>query len=120
VNCVPATVLLQIVPIAIKTPAGVKVDTFALLDSGSQTSLIVENFANTVGVDGENGGWTVSQLNLPPQKVTRTMVATFPHLNDLNIPEGSSEDITVPLGANMLEAILQRDVRHASHNSHAC
>ena len=55
--------------------------------------------------------WTVSQLNVPPQKVTRTMVETLPHLNDVNIPEASSEAVTVLLGANVLEAILQRDAR---------
>ena len=150
VNCVSSTVLLQIVPIAITTPTGVKVDAFALLDSGSQTSLILEDFADTIGLVGENGAlhlgtinspgepvrprkvsfyvgavegsetgiqipvedaWTVSQLNLPPQKVTRTRMQNFPHLNDPQIPEVSSEDVTVLLGANVLEETLQRDVR---------
>ena len=68
-NCVPSTVLLQIVPIAITTPPGVKVDTFALLDSGSQTSLILENFAYTIGLDGENGA-----LHLGSIKSTREPV----------------------------------------------
>ena len=55
--------------------------------------------------------WTVPQLNLPPQKVTRAMIEDFPHLNNLSIPEVNSEDVTVLLGANVLDAILQRDVR---------
>ena len=55
--------------------------------------------------------WTVPQLNLPPQKVTRAMMQDFPHLNNLSIPEVNSEDVTVLLGANVLEAILQHDVR---------
>ena len=149
VNCVSSTILLQIVPIAITTPTGVKVDTFALLDCGSQISLILEDFADTIGLVGESGAlhlgtmnspgepvrsrkvsfhigaiegsatgiqipiedaWTVSQLNLPPQKVTHIMMQNFPHLNDLQIPEVSSEDVTVLLGANVLEAILQRDI----------
>ena len=42
VNCTPSAVLLQIVPVAVTTSSGVKVKTFALLDSGSQTSLILE------------------------------------------------------------------------------
>ena len=54
--------------------------------------------------------WTVPQLNLPPQKVTRAMIEDFPHLNNLSIPEVNSEDVTVLLGANVLDAI-QRDVR---------
>ena len=41
VKCVPSAVLLQIVPVVVSIPEGVKVSTFALLDSGSQTSLIL-------------------------------------------------------------------------------
>jgi len=54
--------------------------------------------------------WTIPQLNLPPQRVTRTIMQDFPHLTDLDIPEVDSEDVTVLLGANVLEAILQHDV----------
>lgn len=35
----------------------------------------------------------------------------FPYLTDLDIPEVNSEDVTILLGANALEAILQHDVR---------
>ena len=110
VSCVFTAVLLQIVPIVVATPKGVKVSTFALLDSGSQTSLILENFADAIGLDGGNGplqlgtinssgrparcaqiaveeAWTVPQLNLPPQKVTHPMIQDFPHLNNLSIPK---------------------------------
>ena len=55
--------------------------------------------------------WTIPQLNLPPQRVTHAMMQDFPHLTDLDIPEVDSEDVTILLGANVLEAILQRDVR---------
>ena len=150
VNCTPSAVLLQIVPVAVATSSGVKVKTFALLDSGSQTSLILEKFADAIGlvgndsplqlgtinssgepirsrkvsfhvgaVEGPEAGvqitveeaWTIPQLNLPPQRVTRAMMQDFPHLTDLDIPEVDSEDVTILLGANVLEAILQRDVR---------
>ena len=142
--------MLQMVPVVVASPEGVKVSTFALLDSGSQTSLILENFADAISLVGEDsplqlgtinstgnpvrsrkvsfhvgatGGseasaqiameeaWTVPQLNLPPQKVTRAIMQDFPHLNNLSIPEVNSEDVTVLLGANVLEAILQHDVR---------
>ena len=39
------------------------------------------------------------------------MIQDFPHLTDLDIPEVDSEDVTILLGANVLEAILQHDVR---------
>ena len=35
----------------------------------------------------------------------------FLHLTDLDIPEVVSEDVTILLGANVSEAILQHDVR---------
>ena len=150
VNCAPSAVLLQIVPIAVATSSGVEVNTFALLDSGSQTSLILEEFADAIGLVGEvsplqlntinssgepvrsrkvsfhvgaiegpetgvqitvEEAWTIRQLNLPRQRVTRTMIQDFPHLTDLDIPEVDSEDVTILLGANVLEAILQHDVR---------
>ena len=55
--------------------------------------------------------WTIPQLNLPPQRVTRTMMQDFLHLTNLDIPEVNSEDVTILLGANVLKAILQQDVR---------
>ena len=39
---------------------------------------------------------------------------TWHHVADLEIPEVDSKDVTILLGANMLEAILQREVRRGS------
>ena len=61
--------------------------------------------------------WTIPQLSLPPQRVTRTMMQDFPYLTDLDIPEVDSEDVTVLLGANVLETILQHDVRRGRQGS---
>ena len=55
--------------------------------------------------------WTISTVESAPQRITRTMMQDFPHLTDLDIPEVDSEDVTILLGANVLEAILQHDVR---------
>ena len=55
--------------------------------------------------------WTIPQLNLPPQRATRTMIQDFPHLTDLDIPEVESEDVTILQGANVLEAKRQHDVQ---------
>ncbi|KAK3739937.1 hypothetical protein QZH41_015978, partial [Actinostola sp. cb2023] len=152
-NCAPTTVLLQIVPIVVTSQEGSNVQTFALLDSGSQTSLVLEDFANKVGLDGVTStlhlgtvnsrdeavrsrkvsfkvsavnkvedshevvveeAWTVPQLNIPEQKVTRDMLKDLPHLSDIPIPEIDSGAVTILLGANVLEAILQRDVRRGN------
>ena len=143
-NCASSAVLLQIVPVAVATSSGVKVNTFALLDSGSQTSLILEKFADAIGLVGKDSplqlgtinssgepirlrkvsfhvgavegpetgvlitveeAWTIPRLNLPPQRVTHAVMQDFPHRTDLDIPEVDSKDVTILLGANVLEAI---------------
>ena len=127
--------------------------TYALLDSGSQASLIFESFAEKLRLDGlrdvltlgtinskkefkpsrkvsfavkatssGNDGslypvseaWTIPQLNLPVQRITRSEMQTWLHVADLEIPEVDSKDVTILLGANVLEAILQREVRRGS------
>ena len=55
--------------------------------------------------------WKIPQLNLKPQRVNRALMQDFLHLTDIVIPEVDSEDMTILLGANVLEAILQHDVR---------
>ena len=35
--------------------------------------------------------WTIRLLNLPPQRVTRTMIQDFPHLNVTNPQESEKE-----------------------------
>ena len=145
------TVLLQIVPISLRTPKGV-FETYALLDSGSQASLILEDFAERVGLQGKEsvlhlgtidaavaakpshkvafnvgavGGtmnneikveqaWTIPHLNLPSQRVTHAMINSWPHLNGLNIPVVNSKDVTVLLGANVLDAILHKEARQGA------
>ena len=39
------------------------------------------------------------------------MIASWPHLNSLDIPEVNSKDVTILLGANVLDAILHREAR---------
>ena len=58
--------------------------------------------------------WTIPQLNLPVQRITRSEMQTWPHVADLEIPEVDSKDVTILLGANVLEAILQRELRRGS------
>ena len=148
VGCSSPTVLLQIVPLLVETPKGDIVHTYALLDSGSQATLI--KLADEVGLEGSKEvltlgtinskevskpsrkvsfsvkaasndsaaksilipeAWTAPQLNLPKQRITHSVMQTWPHVADLEIPDVDSEYVTVLLGANVLEAILQREVR---------
>ena len=50
VGCSSPTVLLQIVPLLVEMPKGNIVHTYALLDSGSQATLILEKFADELGL----------------------------------------------------------------------
>lgn len=142
------SVLLQIVSINVQTPKGA-VKTYTLLDSGSQASLIVEEFADKIGLQGETSvlhlgtvnsaheakpsrkvafnvgplgvpnareiavkeAWTIPRLNLPSQRVTQSMIDSWPHLKGLDIPLVDSKNVTVLLGANVLDAILHTKVR---------
>ena len=51
-SSVETSVLLQIVPVNVQTPKGA-IKTYTLLDSESQASLIAEEFADKIGLQGE-------------------------------------------------------------------
>lgn len=141
------TTLLQIVPIIVKTSSSI-IHTYALLDSGSQATLVCKDFANKVQMGGEDTvlhlstitsrdkecsskkvtfvvrgtnsdatdikvdeAWTVPRLNLPQQRVTKGALKNCPHLAGIDIPAVDSKDVTILLGANVIEAIVQREVR---------
>ena len=84
-NCAPSTVLLQIVPVAIATSSGVKVNTFALLDSGSQTSLILEKFADAIGLVGKDSPLQLGTINLSGEPI-RSRKVSF-HVGAVEGPE---------------------------------
>jgi len=81
VRCISPTVLLQIVPLVVQTPKGSNMRTYALLDSGSQASLILERFAEELGLDGPRDVLTLFTINSkreckPSRKVSFAVKAT--------------------------------------------
>lgn len=62
--------------------------------------------ANDIAIEE---AWTVPRLNLPQQQVTT--IKNCPHLAGIKIPAVDSQYVTMLLGANLIEAILQREVR---------
>ena len=48
------------------------------------------------------------------QRITRSELQTWSHVAVLEITEVDSKDVTILLGANVLEAVLQREVRRGS------
>ena len=69
VNGVSSAVPLQGVPVVVVTSKGVKANTFALLDFGSQTSIISENFADAIGLIGEDSSLQLGTINLSCEPV---------------------------------------------------
>lgn len=63
--------------------------------------------------------WTIPRLNLPEQKVTNSLIQSWPHLANLEIPEVDSKDVTMLLGANVVEAVLHHEVRKGATGSRA-
>ena len=142
--------LLQVVPVRVLGPAGKFIDTHALLDSGTDTSLCIERVLRDLSVIGsteeltlgnvEGTGmirptmkvslevaplskegqcepvavlevFSVPQLNIRPQRVDWSKRAQWKHLEGFSIPDTNGQKIELLLGANVLEAILQREVR---------
>ena len=62
-NRVSSKVFLQTLPVKIHTPSGRIVETCAILDSGSQATLIQESFARDIGLNGPVSKLHVSGIN---------------------------------------------------------
>ena len=84
-NCASSAVLLQIVPVAVATSSGVKVNTFAPLDSGSQTSLISEKFADAIGLVGKDSPLQLGTINSSGEPI-RSRKVSF-HVGAVEGPE---------------------------------
>ena len=138
--------LLQVVPVIIIGDQGKSKEVYALLDPGSQTSLLSEEVMEQLGLDGEEQelhlrnvescgrpqlskrlqldlfasrgnctrvtvpeAFSVKNLNIrTPQVQVRP---EWHHVSGLDIPDCSNKKVDLLLGANVLEAVLQLEVR---------
>ena len=55
--------------------------------------------------------WAVPSLNISLPKVSQQQRAKWQHLTDLEIPDCASREVELLLGANVLEAVIQHEVR---------
>ena len=55
--------------------------------------------------------WSLPLLNVTPPSVSTQLVNSWSHLRDLDLPQYGGEPVELLLGANVLEALLQREVR---------
>ena len=54
--------------------------------------------------------WTVPKLNVPPQRLVKENVRrTWKHLEDLDIPAVSSDEIGLLIGVHVTEAMIQHE-----------
>ena len=91
-NCTPSAVLLQIVLIAVATSSGVKVNTFTLLDSGSQTSLILEEFSDAIGLVSEDSALQLGPINSTEDRVLSSLTATEIHNTEMIAAQKGQRD----------------------------
>ena len=55
--------------------------------------------------------WSVPTLNVNRQRVSRKQREKMKHLRDLDIPDSYEGDVELLLGANVIEAVIQKEVR---------
>jgi hypothetical protein len=80
-------VYLQTLPIRLHTPSGRVVDTFAMLDSGSQATLVRSSFAKDIGLNGPTASLSIGNIreNEPVQQSKRvTFWLTNPEDPNMN------------------------------------
>ena len=141
------TTLLQVVPVTILSNNGKTKQVCALLDPGSQTSLVTEDVMIQLDLHGEQQTLRLQSVERcgPPQssvklklelkascgdgskvvvpeafsvKKINVTVPEIPHkkpewkhVQDLNLPDCSGKTVQLLLGANVLEAVLQLEVK---------
>lgn len=139
--------LLQVVPITVHGKNS-PLQTFALLDPGSETSFCTESLLQKLNmnktnrtklrlrtVDGDSGerlasrvalqisarddsakitvpeAWSVPALKVSRPRVRREQLEKLKHLRDLDIPDCYDGEVGLLLGANVIEAVIQQEVR---------
>ena len=58
--------------------------------------------------------WSVPTLKVNRQRVSRKQREKMKHLRDLDIPDSYEGDVELLLGANVIEAVIQKEVRFGS------
>ena len=143
--------ILQVVPVTVYGKNGNQ-QTYALLDSGSETSFCTEALLNKLEatgqetklrlrtVDGDSEeklttrvqlqisatdpsdtghrgkidvpeAWAVPELKVNCPRVSKTQLGKWTHLRGLDIPDCADGAVELLLGANVVEAVIQHEVR---------
>ncbi|XP_045023060.1 uncharacterized protein LOC123467054 [Daphnia magna] len=111
-------VLLAVVPVRLR--AGCRtLDVFALLDTGSQATLLREDAANALGLTGQprkirfgtfHGKDPVVETRLVGFSI-KDVLASFDYLCDLNFPARDAGEVQILIGMDVQDAHLNIEVR---------
>lgn len=107
----PTTVYLQTLPVRLHTPNGRVVDTHALLDSGSQTTLIDRQFAADIGLNGPKVMLEIGNIknNESPQDSKRVSFWVSDPGNPSMSPIKVHEAMTYEHAFNLPKQVFPRD-----------
>ena len=82
-----------------------------------QSSFRVQLTVSPLGTDAKEGRivvpdvWCVPKLNVSAPRVSNRKVHSWKHLQDVDLRQYSGAQVELLLGANILEAVIQREVR---------
>ncbi|XP_068735428.1 uncharacterized protein [Montipora capricornis] len=106
-------VRLRIVPVRVRgNQPGKVVETYALLDNGSDVTLCDRKLFDELGITGQPRNsslevpraWTIDRLNISECSIPRDHVTKWPHLNGIELPEIDRKEVRVLIGCNDPEA----------------
>nr|CAH0099268.1 unnamed protein product [Daphnia galeata] len=110
-------VLLAMLPVTVKSNESVA-KTFAVLDPGSEATLITTALAETLNLSGPTFRirfvklFLVPKISLSPRKIDWPKLKNnWAHLADINLPAIDSSQVGVLIGADQLSAPIQRAIR---------
>ncbi|XP_057291781.1 uncharacterized protein LOC130614338 [Hydractinia symbiolongicarpus] len=109
---------LQVIPVTV-THNNKSVTTNAILDSGSDSTLICEETARKLGLEEIRieKAWVVPDLNTPTKKRNITdLKEKYVHLKDIDIPTLNDDKVTVLIKIDTPSLHIQHDYRVGKHH----
>ncbi|PFX27003.1 hypothetical protein AWC38_SpisGene8307 [Stylophora pistillata] len=116
-------VFLQVLPVQIHSQLqGNLVDTYAVLDPGSDSTLIRKDLAERLQLVGE--AYRLNINTVGNEATTQTLdrlskkrtVEQWNHLSDVDLPEFLGCDVIIPIGADMDHMLIHLEVRQGKRD----
>ncbi|KAK3724598.1 hypothetical protein QZH41_001749 [Actinostola sp. cb2023] len=108
-------VALQILPVKICGANGSVVNTCALLDAGSDATLIRKDLAEQLQLDEPvkiDGAWVVNKMNVPVIKYDQEQPSNrWKHLEGVPLPDIKETEAKLLIGSNMAHLLVHLEIR---------